>query len=174
MRVAGVKVELKEKIQFLNALQQAGLRFDEATTQHDRVFMGDSKQTTLIARTSVDSGGNQAHSLIFRQYATNGTVLSYATEVADYEQLIRIIGGLGYKQLAEVNKQRQTVKITDTIMLSFDKVKELGEYIKLERTVGDKDNLNWIRADLAEALKNLGISENAKLAGPYGELLAKK
>ena len=174
MRTASVKVALKEKIQFLNALQQAGLQLDEAFSQHDRIFKSENKNIKLIIRTDMKPNSEPVYYIVYREYCANGTTLNYVAKVIDYEQIVRIVHGLGYKLIAEVNKERQMVQITDMIALSFDKVKDLGEYIKLERAVNKDDDLNWIRADLAEALKTLGINENAKLIGSYSELLAKK
>ncbi|MCL2869707.1 CYTH domain-containing protein [Candidatus Saccharibacteria bacterium] len=175
MRTVNVKVELNEKIEFLSALQQAGLKLSDTILQHDRVFRGTQPDKKLIVRTETSPDGLQSYYLIYRQFSANdSTLLNYTTSVTNYEQTVRIIHGLGYKLVAEVDKQRQRVDITDTISLCFDKAKGLGEYIKLERAVSKDDNLNWVRADLAEALKALGISEGAKLASAYSDMTVKK
>ena len=176
MRTISVKVELREKIQFLNALQQAGLSLGEAALQHDKVFENkDGGEPRVIIRSETGPDGKQTHKLISRQFfASKGSTDSYITLIADYEQAAQIIRSLGYKLVAEVDKQRQTVDITDSITLYFDKVAKLGEYIKLERSVAKGDDLKWVQADLAETLKTLDISENAKLVGPYSSMAGQK
>ena len=93
------------------------------------------------------------------------------TVVKDYTEAANIILQLGFKQVAEVSKRRQEIKMEDGTVLLIDKVEGLnGYYTKIETEVEEKDSVAALRTEVLKTLesldqKNVVIQSYAELVG---------
>ena len=94
------------------------------------------------------------------------------TTVGDYAEAIEIIKQLGYREAADVSRQRQTLQLDGHTVLYLDTVEGIdGAFLKLEVEMADDTvPVDVVRATLFETLNLLGLETFMMQA--YAELLA--
>ena len=107
--------------------------------------------------------------ILRRHIEDSGIDIVEETSIKDYEQMVNIILQLGFKQLAEVSKRRQDLKMGEGNYIYLDKIENSpGYYAKIESELVEGDSAVSAQLDLEKTFKTLG--EKNFVSSPYSEL----
>lgn len=176
MKKVILKCKLSSRDRFEDKLAEIDLDFSAIYWQHDRVYAprGYKKGMNLprlIMRTEMRAVDKPPkYSLILRRHIEDsGVDIVEETSVKDYEQMVNIILQLGFKQIAEISRRRQDLKMGEGNFIYLDKVESLpGYYAKIESNLGPDDSVVEARIDLEKTFQTLGESNFVDL--PYSEI----
>ena len=131
-------------------------------------------QVRLVLRTEVAETDKPATYYLYlkRHIEDSGLDFVNMTTVGDYAEAIEIIKQLGYREAADVSRQRQTLQLDGHTVLYLDTVEGIdGAFLKLEVEMADDTvPVDVVRATLFETLNLLGLETFMMQA--YAELLA--
>lgn len=176
------KVVLKSQVPDLAKLEKKmssiGMAFSPAVWQSERIFWPSDfrsgmNQPRLILRTEVAQTDQPAIYYLYlkRHIEDSGLDFVHVTTVGDYTEAIEIIKQLGYREVADVSRQRQTLQLDGHTALYLDKVEGIeGAFLKLEVEMIKEAPVDAVRATLFETLSLLGLE--TFMMQTYAELLA--
>lgn len=176
------KVVLKSQVPDLAKLEKKmssiGMAFSPAVWQSERIFWPSDfrprmNQPRLILRTEVAQTNQPAIYYLYlkRHIEDSGLDFVHVTTVGDYAEAIEIIKQLGYREAADVSRQRQTLQLDGHTALYLDKVEGIeGSFLKLEVEMIKEAPVDAVRATLFETLSLLGLE--TFMMQTYAELLA--
>lgn len=177
------KIVLKSQVPNLAKLEKKvaniGLEFSSAVWQSERIywpsdFKPGMNQPRLVLRTEVEQTDQPATYYLYlkRHIEDSGLDFVYATTVGDYVEAIEIIKQLGYREAADVSRQRRTLQLDGHTTLYLDTVEGIdGAFLKLEVEMADDTvPVDAVRATLFETLELLGLE--TFMMQTYAELLA--
>jgi len=166
MRKIIVKCKLKNRMEFTEKLFEIGVKFSAVFYLHDRVYVPRGYQRganfpRLVMRTTMRSVSQPPkYELILKRHIEDsGVDVVDTTEVKDYAEAVNIIHQLGFKEYAEVSRQRQEASMSE-LLIVLDKVEGLaGYYAKLESPLAKDESAKVMREDLEKTLRVLGQEE---------------
>lgn len=159
-----VKCQLKNPERFEKKITDINMDFSPIFWLHDRVYAPKEYRRgmnypRLVMRTEVRATDKPAeYSLILRRHIEDsGVDVIETTVVKNYEEMVKIIFQLGFKQIAEVSRQRQEMKIGEGTMMYLDRIEDQPErYAKIETELLDGDSVAAVREDLEKTFAVLG------------------
>ena len=128
-----VKCKLDDPTRFEDKITKINMDFSPVFWLHDRVYAPKEYKRgmnfpRLVMRTEVRATDKPAeYSLILRRHIEDSRVdVIENTIIKNYEEMVKIIFQLGFKQIAEVSRQRQELKVGEGVMkISHLKIKRL-------------------------------------------------
>ena len=102
--------------------------------------------------------------------AESKTREEFETAVADGEAVDAILRGLGFEPAATVEKERERFAL-DGYAVTLDAVAGLGSFVEVEREVSDEGNVEEVREEAADLLRDLGLDPGAQIRTSYLGLL---
>lgn len=84
--------------------------------------------------------------------------------------IYELIENLGFKKVFTVEKERHNYEV-DNIEISYDVVKDLGEYIELETITEEEGTIGKARESLFSLFAQLGFEKEDSITKSYLELL---
>ena len=164
MKKVIVKCKLRNAERFEKKMAKIEMDFSPVFWLHDRIYVPRGYKAgmnfpRLIMRTEVRATDRPAeYFLILRRHIEDsGVDVVETTLVKNYEEMVKIIFQLGFKQMAEVSRQRQEFKLGDGTMMYLDRIEEQVErYAKIETELLDGDSVEAVKNDLIKTFAVLG------------------
>ena len=177
MKKVVVKMKLKSREEFENQLTAMGMDFGPVFWQHDRVyvprnFKRGAGYPRMMMRTEMKAVDRPPkYSLILKRHIEDSNVEVFdETKVADYTEAANIILQLGFRQVAEVSRRRQEIKMGDGTMMYLDKIEGVQNYYaKIEAELGEKESSEVLRREVMKTFESL--NEKNEVPQTYAELL---
>lgn len=176
------KVVLKSQVPDLAKLEKKmsniGMAFSPAVWQSERIFWPSDfrpgmNQPRLVLRTEVAQTDQPATYYLYlkRHIEDSGLDFVHMTTVGDYAEAIEIVKQMGYREAADVSRQRRTLQLDGHTVLYLDTVEGIdGVFLKLEVKMLEEAPVDAVRATLFETLSLLGLE--TFMMQTYAELLA--
>ncbi len=176
------KVVLKSQVPDLAKLEKKmsniGMAFSPAVWQSERIFWPSDfrpgmNQPRLVLRTEVAQTDQPATYYLYlkRHIEDSGLDFVHMTTVGDYAEAIEIVKQMGYREAADVSRQRRTLQLDGYTVLYLDTVEGIdGVFLKLEVEMLEEAPVDAVRATLFETLSLLGLE--TFMMQTYAELLA--
>lgn len=176
------KVVLKSQVPDLAKLEKKmsniGMAFSPAVWQSERIFWSSDfrpgmNQPRLVLRTEVAQTDQPATYYLYlkRHIEDSGLDFVHMTTVGDYAEAIEIVKQMGYREAADVSRQRRTLQLDGHTVLYLDTVEGIdGVFLKLEVEMLEEAPVDAVRATLFETLSLLGLE--TFMMQTYAELLA--
>ncbi len=176
------KVVLKSRVPDLAKLEKKmsniGMAFSPAVWQSERIFWPSDfrpgmNQPRLVLRTEVAQTDQPATYYLYlkRHIEDSGLDFVHMTTVGDYAEAIEIVKQMGYREAADVSRQRRTLQLDGHTVLYLDTVEGIdGVFLKLEVEMLEEAPVDAVRATLFETLSLLGLE--TFMMQTYAELLA--
>jgi adenylate cyclase class 2 len=176
MREVEVKIQIPDCEKIVNLLNKHGCVFGEPVTQHDTVYIPNDQPTvpcppgTNVLRIRRQQGKN-IFTLKQSDKHNHLSKLELELEVADGEEMDKIIKLLGFKIIADTTKTRRTCKIND-YEICVDQVNELGDYLEIEKMT--KEDPLQVQQEMLSYLSDLGIDVSQQVHVGYDVLYVRK
>jgi predicted adenylyl cyclase CyaB len=179
MKKIVLKSQVPDRAKLEKKIANIGMEFSPAVWQSERIywpsdFKSGMNQVRLVLRTEVAETDKPATYYLYlkRHIEDSGLDFVNMTTVGDYAEAIEIIKQLGYREAADVSRQRQTLQLDGHTVLYLDTVEGIdGAFLKLEVEMADDTvPVDVVRATLFETLNLLGLETFMMQA--YAELLA--
>ena len=176
MKKVVVKMKLKSRDDFENRLTSLGMDFGAVYWQHDRVYVPRSFRRgggypRLIMRTEMKAVDRPAkYSMILKRHIEDANIeIVDETKVTDYTEAANIILQLGFKQVAEISRRRQEIKMGEGTILYLDKIEGVQNYYaKIEAELGAKDSAEQLRNEVMKTFESL--DEKNEVPETYTEI----
>jgi len=176
MREIEVKARVEDPKSLLQMLKKHSVLIGEPVKQRDVVFSrphahdNDPEENWLRIRTEDD----MRHIFTLKRSVTGELdSIEHETEIADTDELEKIISYLGYTLYSDLTKTRQKARIGD-VEVCLDNVEGLGIFIEAEKLVDDAADAVRIQKELWEVLEKLGINRSTEETSGYDVLMRKK
>ena len=177
MKKIVVKMKLKNREEFEKKLDEMGMEFAPIYWQHDRVFVPRNYRRgggfpRLIMRTEMKAVDRPAkyYMILKRHIEDSNSEVIDETIVKDYTEAANIILQLGFKQVAEISRRRQEIRMEEGTVMYLDKVENLpGYYVKIEVEVESKDSIEVLRNEILKTFESL--DQNNIVLQTYSELI---
>ena len=176
MKKAVLKCKLRNRDIFEDKLNDIDLDFSPIYWQHDRIYAPrdykpKSNYPRLIMRTEMKAVDKPAkyYLILKRHIEDSGVDIVEETEIKDYTQIVNIILQLGFRQIKEISRRRQTLKMGEGTFIHLDKIETLpGYYAKIESELSQNDSTIEAKQDLIKTFQTLG--ENNFVESAYFEM----
>lgn len=177
MKKVVAKMRLKSREEFENRLTKLGMDFGAIYWQHDRVYVPRSFKRNggyprLIMRTEIKAVDRPAkYSIVLKRHIEDANVeIVDETRVLDYTEAVNIILQLGFKQVAEISRRRQDIKMGEGTTMYLDKVEGVQNYYaKIEAELGEKESAEMLRNEVMKTFESL--DEKNEIPETYSEIL---
>lgn len=177
MKKVVAKMKLKSRENFESQLENLGMDFGAIYWQHDRVFIPKNFRRgggypRMIMRTEIKAVDKPPkYSLILKRHIEDSNIEIFdETAVKDYTEAANIILQLGFKQIAEISRRRQEIRMGQGTMMYLDKVEGVQNYYaKIEAEIGDKDSVEMQRNEILKTFESL--EEQNETPQTYAEIL---
>ena len=177
MKKVVAKMKLKSREDFENRLTTLGMDFGAVYWQHDRVYVPRSFRRgggypRLIMRTEIKAVDRPAkYSIILKRHIEDANVeIVDETKVLDYTEAVNIILQLGFKQIAEISRRRQDIKMGEGTTMYLDKIEGVQNYYaKIEAELNEKDSAEMLRNEVMKTFESL--DEKNEVPETYSEIL---
>jgi adenylate cyclase, class 2 len=173
MREIEIKVRVHDKQKLVDALEKNGIQLSTPKKQHDVVYAHpgamDNAPGENWLRIRIEND-DKAIFTLKRSVTSELDSIEHETEVADAEELRKIIGYLGYSVFSDLTKTRQKAKVGD-IEICVDEVPELGVFIEAERLTDEDADQTAIFEELWQFVERFGVSRSDEETSGYDVLL---
>ncbi|MBR5389434.1 hypothetical protein IK146_02655 [Candidatus Saccharibacteria bacterium] len=177
MKKVVVKMKLKNREDFENRLTSLGMDFGAIYWQHDRVYVPRSFRRgggypRLIMRTEMKAVDRPAkYSMILKRHIEDSNVeVVDETKVVSYTEAANIILQLGFKQIAEISRRRQEIRMGEGTMMYLDKIEGVQNYYsKIEADLNEGDSAGQLRDEVLKTFESL--EEKNEAPETYAEIL---
>ena len=171
-----LKTKLQSRDKFEDKLNDIDLEFGSIYWQHDRVYAPrDFKRgmnlPRLVMRTDLKAIDEppKYYLILRRHIEDSGVDIVEKTPVEDYTSAVNIILQLGFKQIGEVSRRRQTLEMGEGTIIHLDEIDgKNATYAKIESILNPTDSVESVKTDLNKTFKTLGESDFVDQ--PYFEL----
>lgn len=180
MREIEIKAKLADKSQLLALLRQQGVQVSEPVIHRDRVFGpngvngndGDNKAPWLRLRTETKGGTTKYLFTLKKSVTSQMDSIEHETEVSNADELLQIIGHIGFASFSDLTKTRQKAVIGD-IELCIDTVDGLGDFVEAEKLTEEEADYDMVATELWGVLEGIGIPRSDYVAEGYDVLMNK-
>ena len=166
MKKVIVKMKLKSREEFENTLTSLGMDFSPIFWQHDRVYVPRNYRRgagfpRMIMRTEMKAVDRPPkYSLILKRHI----------EVKDYTEAANIVLQLGFKQIAEISRRRQEIRMGEGTVMYLDKIEGTnGYFAKIEAEISEKDSASAQRNEILKTFESL--EQKNEVPETYAEIL---
>ncbi|MFA6177645.1 MAG: class IV adenylate cyclase [Candidatus Paceibacterota bacterium] len=158
-----VKAKLKNREAIIKKLQDFGCKFSEELHQVDRVYFPEGFVFPPPIGTPILRVRKQNDKYFFTlKISQSGRQdsLEREMEIKDGEMMMEIVKLLKYQEAPTVDKKRTKTKYKDMV-IELDVVKDLGEFIEVEKIVGNKnsEDRKKIQKELCDFLETIDIAK---------------
>ncbi|HET8884125.1 MAG TPA: class IV adenylate cyclase, partial [Candidatus Saccharimonadales bacterium] len=143
MREIEVKATITDRQAIITAITNNGGKVSEPVSQHDRVYglpdeAGIDYNTAPWLRIRSETKGDTTkHYFTLKKSITNQMdSIEHETEVADDNELEKIIVHMDFVPYSDLTKTRQKARIGD-IEICIDQVDQLGDFVEAEKMTAD-------------------------------------
>jgi adenylate cyclase class 2 len=170
-----VKAKLKDRQAVMKKLEGFGCKFSEELHQIDHVYFPEGFTFPPPIGTGILRVRRQNDKYFFTlKISQSGRQdsIEREMEINDGEMMVEIIKLLKYQEAPTVDKKRTKTKYKD-MMIELDEVKELGEFIEVEKIVThtDPEVRKNIQKELCEFLETLGVAKEDLLVNAKYDIM---
>ena len=169
-----VEVEIKAQVDDMssceNYILSKGALFKEEKYQHDILLDPPSTDFSKTDQVLRIRNSNGFWKLDYKSPRLDNETKSrreYSVKIDDGSQLKDIFNWMNFKLVGEIEKTRRTYELNGMV-ICFDNVTNLGEFIEVE-IIADEKDFESSKVKIMSLLKELGISETIRK--DYLELL---
>jgi adenylate cyclase class 2 len=172
MREIEVKAKLRNKAGFLAAADALGIHFGEAIIQDDVTYetdlpYNDPDWNIFRIRTQNDK---QILTMKHKASDRSRDNHEYETVIEDANEIVKMLGRLGYSHGVRIRKQRRAAHYKD-LELCLDQIDGLGLFVEAERLTGDDADADIIQDELWDVLARLGVGPDDRVHQGYDMLM---
>jgi adenylate cyclase, class 2 len=177
MREIEIKTRIPDKAGLLGRLTKEGIEVSEPVTQHDQVFgppeaHGGDRGAWLRLRTETKKGVVTRTFTLKKSITNQLDSIEHETEVADGDELLKIIEHIGFTPYSELTKTRQKAHFGD-IELCIDTVEGLGDFVEAEKLTDEDADYVSVSEELWAVLEHLGAKRDDHVTDGYDVLMRK-
>ena len=177
-----IKLKIRDRDKLIEDLHHAGFSQGDlvsesdiyyTSTHHDFEKMDEALRIRSIRNLST---GEKSSVITFKGAKTDRRSMTrkeLETEVGDSEIAREILESIGFTPVPAVEKERQNF-YKQKITACVDRVKNLGEYLELEKIVDAEEEKTEALKELEEVLQRLGYSMEDTTRISYLSMLMKK
>lgn len=166
MKRVVLKSPVADYAAMIERMAEIGSEFGPAVWQQERIYLpADFKprnnQPRLVVRTEVVNPEEPANYYLFlkRHIEDSGIDYVHQTTIGDPVAMEEIAHQLGYRKVAELNRQRQSVLLDDYTVLHLDTVEGMStSWLKIEQEIVSDLPVSVVQAGLFQTLRLLGLS----------------
>lgn len=171
-----LKYHLKNRDKFEEKLNDIDMEFGAIYWQHDRVYAprGYKRQMNLprlVMRTELRAVDEppKYYLILRRHIEDSGVDIIEKTPIEDYTSAVNTVLQLGFKQIGEVSRRRQTLETGKDTIIHLDEIDGKNEvYAKIESILDPKDSIETVRDELKRTFRDLGEFDVTEK--PYSEM----
>ena len=170
-----VKAKLKDRQAVMKKLDAFGCKFSEELHQVDHIFLPKDTPFPSPFKTPVlrvrKSNDKYFFTLKISQSGRQDS-LERELEIMDGKMMMEIINLIGFEEFIPVDKKRIKTKYKDMV-IELDEVKELGEFIEVEKIVThtDPEIRKNIQKELCEFLETIGVAKEDLLVNAKYDIM---
>jgi adenylate cyclase class 2 len=174
-----IKAKLRNRAELVKKLEAFGCKFSDELHQVDHVYFPEGLTFPPPIGTGILRVRNQDGKYFFTlKISQSGRQdsIERELEIGDGEMMMEIVKLLKYQEAPTNDKKRIKTKYKDMV-IELDDVKDLGEFIEVEKIVTEEDpkERKKIQSELAEFLVTLGIpKEDLLVNSKYDIMLFEK
>lgn len=170
-----VKAKLQNRQAVMKKLEDFGCKFSEELHQVDYVYFPKGLVFPPPIGTGILRVRKQNDKYFFTlKISQSGRQdsIEREMEIKDGGMMIEIIRLLNYQEAPTVDKKRTKTKYKDMV-IELDEVKELGEFIEVEKIVThpDPEDRKKIQRELCEFLETLGVAKEDLLVNAKYDIM---
>jgi adenylate cyclase class 2 len=174
-----VKAKLRNKEMVMKKLESFGCKFGEVLHQIDHVYFPEGfvfppPISTAVLRVREQ---NEKYFLTLKiSQSGRQDSIERELQISDGKMMMEIIKLLKYQEAPTVDKKRIKTKFKD-MTIELDEVKELGEFIEVEKIVTNEnpEERKAIQKELADFIETLGVAkEDLMVNAKYDIMLFEK
>jgi len=170
-----VKAKLKERKNIMDKLINMGCSFSNELHQIDHIFIPNEipfppPYDTPVLRIRQQ---DDKHLLTLKISQSNRQdCIEHELEISDGDKMLEIMRLMNYRKVPVVNKRRIKTNYND-MEIVLDIVENLGEFIEVEKIVGESDSQvrKNIQEELLKFLLELGIPEEDHIPGSKYDIM---
>lgn len=170
-------MKLKSREEFENTLTSLGMDFSPIFWQHDRVYVPRNYRRgagfpRMIMRTEMKAVDRPPkYSLILKRHIEDSNIeIVDETVVKDYTEAANIVLQLGFKQIAEISRRRQEIRMGEGTVMYLDKIEGTnGYFAKIEAEISEKDSASAQRNEILKTFESL--EQKNEVPETYAEIL---
>ena len=167
MKKVIVKCRVHNRDRFEKRLEGVDLEFSPVYWQHDRVYVprgykGRSNFPRLIMRTEIHAVGDPPVYLLSlrRHIEDSGIDVVENASITDYGGMVNIILQMGFKQVGEISRRREEIRLSKTTMLYLDTLdSDESTFAKIESILDDKTSPQAEKSELISTLRSFGETD---------------
>lgn len=180
MREIEIKARVQDKASLVAKIREQRVALSGPVTHHDRVFGpvgvdGDDGSNTapwLRIRTEIKDS-SQRHIFTLKKSVTNQMdSIEHETEVADDQELEKIISYIQFTPYSDLTKTRQKARIGE-IEICVDSVEGLGDFIEAEKLTDEDVDYDEVANELWAVLERFGVERSDHVEEGYDVLMNK-
>jgi adenylate cyclase class 2 len=174
-----VKAKLRDREEFVKKLESLGCKFSSELHQIDHIFIPNGIDFPPPLNTPVLRLRKQNNIFLFTlKISQTGRqdCIERELEISDGEKMTEILKFIKYKEVSMVDKKRIKTKLDD-MEIVIDEVKELGEFIEVEKMVSNENGSERqeMQRGLVKFLEKLGVAkEDVLVNGKYDIMMIEK
>lgn len=178
MKEVEVKARLRDKEKIIDNLKEIGCVFKESCTQEDRVYVRNIGSPTdylsndVFLRIRVKNSNKIFFATKKRGVNNLDAAVEHEFEINSKKDMEYAIFLMGYKEALRVNKIRTVTHYSDS-EICIDEVKELGNFIEMEKLTEEGDS-EIIQEELFKFLESVGIDRKDRVTSGYDILILEK
>jgi adenylate cyclase class 2 len=170
-----VKAHLRNKKEVIKRLKAFGCKFSEELHQIDHVYFPEGFTFPPPIGTGILRVRKQNDKYFFTlKISQSGRQdsIEREMEIKDGEMMMEIMKLLKYQEAPTVDKKRTKTKYKDMV-IELDEVKELGEFIEVEKIVThtDPEVRKNIQKELCDFLETLGVGRGDLLVNAKYDIM---
>lgn len=171
-----VKARVKDFDSVVKKLQNLGCEISEAIIQDDKIFVaknyGDYVKLHIGSNVlRIRTVNNEKSFFTLKQSIKNELdCIEKQTEIAKPQEMHDALIMMGYENAVAVYKKRQKIKYQN-YTICLDQVKDLGNFIEVERLFNDDNEANGIQEEIFKFLQTLGIQKEDRETHGYDTLM---
>lgn len=171
-----VKARVKDFEKVIESLKNLGCEITEPIIQDDKIFVaknyGDYVKLHIGSNVlRIRTINNEKSFFTLKQSIKNELdCIEKQTEIAKPQEMHDALTMMGYENAVSVYKKRQKIKYQN-YTICLDQVKDLGNFIEVERLFNDDNEANGIQEEIFKFLQTLGIQKEDRETHGYDTLM---
>jgi len=179
MREIEIKARVASKQSLLQTLADQNVVLSEPVTQRDRVFGrvgvdggSDNSAPWLRIRTETKQGEVKQIFTLKKSVTNQMDSIEHETEVADADELAKIIEHMDFTPYSDLTKTRQKAQ-DGVIEICVDTVEGLGDFIEVEKLTEEDVDYEAVIAELWTVLEKYDVRREDEVTDGYDVLMRK-
>jgi len=179
MREIEIKARVAGKNALIGILKKQDITLSDAVTQRDQVFgiegaFGGDGQSKPWLRIRTETKGDSTKQIFTLKKSVTSQLdsIEHETEIADEQELAKIIEHIGFTPYSDSTKTRQKAQIGE-IEICVDSVNDLGDFVEAEKLTTEDADIEEVTNELWAVLAGFGVTHDQQVTDGYDVMLRK-